>query len=220
MPDGRAVVPVVNRLLEAPGLTLRVATRDWHPAEHVSFAANHAGLRAFTDTVRIANPENPGETEESRVWPVHCVQGTGGAELVPELAAAAAAGRLLDRVLDKGTDPRFEMYSPFYAPFVAPRVGDSGLLALLRERQVSDLYVVGLAADYCVRAAALDAVKEGFRTYIVEEGTRAVDAAAWPACREGIRAAGVKVVSMQDLEVTRLMSSPPRPLRDTPRDFC
>ena len=101
------------------------------------------------------------------------------------------------------------MYSPFYGPFRSPRVGDSGLAALLRDRRVSDVYVVGLAADYCVRGAAVDAVAEGFRTYLVEEGTRPVDAAAWPACRAGIEAAGVKVVSVQDPEVTRLMISPP-----------
>ena len=205
VPGGRDVAPVINELLAAPGFAVRVATRDWHPATHISFAANHAGRTAYVDTVRIANPRNAAETVESRLWPVHCVQGTAGAALIPELDADR-----LDRVLDKGTDPAVEMYSPFYAPFRdPPRVADTGLAALLAEAGVTDVYVVGLAADYCVRAAAVDAVAEGFRAYLVEEGTRPVDAAAWPACREAIKAAGVKVVSVRDPEVARLMASPP-----------
>ncbi|KAI5923922.1 isochorismatase [Camillea tinctor] len=201
VPSGRDVIPVISTLLSLP-FVLKIATRDWHPPDHVSFAANHAGKQPYTDAVTIVNPHNPAETYESRLWPVHCVQGTPGAELVPELPAAS-----LDRVIDKGTDPRVEMYSPFYDPFVAPRVCDSGLAAALRDARVTHVYVVGLAADYCVRYAALDAVREGFETYLVEEGTRAVDAAGWPECRKGIEAAGVKVVGMEAPEVQRLRAA-------------
>ncbi len=178
-----------------------MATKDWHPANHVSFASNHEGKQPYTDLVLIGNPYNAAEIDESRLWPVHCVQGTAGAELIPELDVEQ-----IDEIVEKGTDPRVEMYSPFYAPFRSPRVCDSGLAALLREHSVTDVYVVGLAADYCVKSAAVDAVSEGFETYLVEDGTRAVDASGWPACREGIETAGVKVVSMQDPAVTRLMT--------------
>ena len=103
MPGGRDVAPVINSLLAAPGFAMRVATRDWHPATHVSFAANHAGRSAYVDTVRIANPRNAAETVESRLWPVHCVQGTAGAALIPELDADR-----LDRVLElRRTLPSF-----------------------------------------------------------------------------------------------------------------
>ena len=97
MPGGRDVAPVINSLLAAPGFAMRVATRDWHPATHVSFAPNHAGRSAYVDTVRIANPRNATEAVESRLWPAHCVQGTPGAALIPELDAAPArplGGRL------------------------------------------------------------------------------------------------------------------------------
>ncbi|RYO80996.1 hypothetical protein DL762_007366 [Monosporascus cannonballus] len=198
VPNGRDVVPVANQLLAEP-FVIRIATKDWHPADHISFAANHEGKQPYADFVKIVNPHNAAETEESRLWPVHCVQGTRGAELIPELNVGQ-----VDKIIEKGTDSRVEMYSPFYDPFKSPRVYDSGLATILREHRVTDVYVVGLAGDYCVKFAAADAAKEGFRTYVVEEGTRAVDATAWPACRKAIEEAGAKVVSMQDWEVSRL----------------
>lgn len=188
-------------MLAAP-FVVRIATKDWHPADHISFAANHEGKQPYTDFARIANPHNTAEVVESRLWPVHCVQGTPGAELIPELNVGQ-----IDRVLEKGTDPRVEMYSPFYAPFQSPRVSDSGLAAILKDHRVTDVYVVGLAADYCVKSAAVDAVQEGFKTYLVEDGTRAVDAPGWPSCRKGIEAAGVQVIGLQDPEVLRVMTA-------------
>ncbi|KAI0137774.1 pyrazinamidase/nicotinamidase [Hypoxylon sp. NC0597] len=198
---GRDIIPLINKLLASPFVT-KIATKDWHPRDHVSFAANHQGKAPFTDFVTIVNPYNESETYESRLWPVHCVQGTLGAELIPELHASQ-----LDMILEKGTDPRVEMYSPFYDPFTAPRVCDSGLMKALREKHVTDVYVVGLAADYCVKNAAIDAAKEGFKTYLVEECTKAVDATAWPECKKSIEASGAKVVSVEGPEVRRLMTA-------------
>ncbi|KAI0452372.1 isochorismatase [Xylaria acuta] len=199
--NGRDVVEPINKLLELP-FTLKVATKDWHPRDHVSFAANHPGRRPYVDSVTIVNPDNATESYSSRLWPVHCVQGTTGAELLPELDV----GRL-DRIIEKGTDPRVEMYSPFYDPFTSPRVSDSGLAALLRDHAVTDVYVVGLAGDYCVRSCAEDAAREGFRTYLIEEGTRPVDAGNWPRCKKAIEGSGAKVVSMKAPEVLRLMTA-------------
>ncbi|KAI8628867.1 isochorismatase [Xylariaceae sp. FL1651] len=201
VPDGRAVAAPINKLLELP-FALKVATKDWHPRDHISFAANHQDKQPYTDFVTIVNPHNAAESYSSRLWPVHCVQGTPGAELLPELNADK-----LDRVVEKGTDARVEMYSPFYDPFASPRVSDSGLAALLREHAVTDVYVVGLAADYCVKSCAEDAAKEGFRTYLIEECTRAVDAGSWPQCKEGIEGSGAKIVSMEGPEVLRLMTA-------------
>ncbi|KAI1333593.1 pyrazinamidase/nicotinamidase [Xylariaceae sp. FL0016] len=200
VPGGRDIAPLINKLLALP-FVFKVATKDWHPADHISFAPNHAGKQPFADTVTIVNPHDDAQRYESRLWPIHCIQGSSGADLLPELNAGK-----LDHVLEKGADARVEMYSPFYDPFTPP-VCDSGLAGLLREHGVTDVYVVGLAADYCVKSAAVDAAKEGFRTYLVEEGTKPVDAAAWPECRKGMEEAGVKVVSMQDAEVRRLMTA-------------
>ncbi|CAJ2500737.1 Uu.00g035900.m01.CDS01 [Anthostomella pinea] len=200
VPEGRDIIPLVNKLLALP-FVIKIATRDWHPRDHVSFAANHEGKQPYTDFVKITNPNNESESYESRLWPVHCVQGTKGAELVPELHEK------IDKIIEKGIDSRVEMYSPFYDPFTSPRVFDSGLAGVLRENHVTDVYVVGLAADYCVKSAALDAVKEGFKTYLVEDCTRAVDAAGWPECKKGIEASGARVVSMEAPEVQRLMTA-------------
>lgn len=127
------------------------------------------------------------------------MQETPGAALAAELDAAR-----LDRVVEKGTDPRVEMYSAFYDPLKRPRVSDSGLAGVLKEAGATHVYVVGLAGDYCVRCTAVDARAEGFTTYIVEEGTRAVDPGGWEACRAEIEAEGVMVVSKDGPEVRRL----------------
>ncbi|KAI1425782.1 isochorismatase [Xylaria sp. FL1777] len=202
VPEGRDVVVPINKLLGLP-FVLKVATKDWHPRDHISFAANHAGKQPFVDFVTIVNPDNPSESYSSRLWPVHCVQGTNGAELVPELEAGK-----LDKIVEKGTDRRVEMYSPFYDPFVAPRVSDSGLATLLRDHGVTDVYVVGLAGDYCVKSCAEDAAKEGFRTYLIEECTRPVDAGGWALCKKAVEeGSGAKIVSMQSPEVLRLMTA-------------
>lgn len=190
---------MVNALLRLPAFVARIATKDWHPADHISFAPNHEGKKPFVDSCTVVNPYNAEESYETRLWPVHCVQRTPGAELVPELEKG-----LIDQVVEKGTDARVEMYSAFYDPFTSPRVSDSGLRDVLREKGVTDVYVVGLAGDYCVKYTALDAVAEGFRTFVVEEGTRAVDADAWAECRREIEGRGVKVVTLHDPEIGRL----------------
>jgi len=190
---------VVNALLRLRTFVTRIATKDWHPADHISFASNHADKRPLVDFCEVVNPYNADESYETLLWPVHCVQETPGAELVPELEVG-----LIDRVIEKGTDPRVEMYSAFYAPLKNPRVSDSGLKDGLRDAGVTDVYVVGLAGDYCVKSTALDAAAEGFRTFIVEEGTRAVDAAGWEDCRREIEEGRVKIVSVNGPEVGRL----------------
>ena len=137
VPDGDAVIEPINRLMGA--FELVVATRDWHPPDHGSFAP-HGGP-----------------------WPVHCVAGSDGAALHPELDAAG-----IDLILDKGIRADTDGYSGFE---------DTGLDAALRERGVDTVHVCGLALDYCVRATALDARRAGFAVIVHGEATRAVDPA-------------------------------------------
>jgi len=101
-------------------------------------------------------------------------------------------------VLDKGKNPHVEMYSAFYDPL---RVSDSGLAKVLRERDITHVYVVGLAGDFCVRSTALDAHHEGFVTVVVEEGTRCVNPGGWEQCKAELAADGVRVVSENGDEV-------------------
>ncbi|KAI0722774.1 Isochorismatase hydrolase [Earliella scabrosa] len=198
VPGGRDILPTINNLLALP-FVLKIATKDHHPASHVSFAANHPGAAPYTSTTTIANPANPSETYSTRLWPVHCVAGTPGNALVPELDAAR-----LDAVVLKGTDPRVEMYSAFRSPLRAPPLASavSDLEARLREARVTDVFVVGLAGDYCVLSTARDAVELGWATYVVEEGTRCVGGAeGWKDTVETLQAKGVKVVHADGPEV-------------------
>lgn len=197
MQGGRDIAPVVNELLSLP-FTLKVATKDFHPEDHISFASNHPPPNnlPFVTEITIANPYNPSETETTRLWPNHCVQGTKGAELVPELDASK-----VQHIIEKGQDKRVEMYSAFAAPFSNPVVSRSSLADTLRDAGVTHVYVVGLAMDYCVKFTALDAAKEGFSTYVVYEGTKAVDPTNWDNVRSQLEKAGVQMVSTGGEEV-------------------
>ncbi|KAF2216722.1 hypothetical protein CERZMDRAFT_80772 [Cercospora zeae-maydis SCOH1-5] len=191
--DGRSVVAVVNRLLDWPGFVVAVGTRDHHPPEHVSFASNHPGTHPFTSSHTIASPENAAESQTTLLWPDHCVQGTAGAQLIPELHR-----HKLLHVISKGEDPRFESYSGFGPPFRSPRVGMSTLDATLRNAGTTHVFVVGLAHDFCVKATAIDAVEHGYDAFVIEEGTKAVmqDEESLAKTRAELRDAGVHTISL------------------------
>ncbi|KAF5384015.1 hypothetical protein D9757_006918 [Collybiopsis confluens] len=202
--DGRSITPIINDLLQLP-FVKKVATKDWHPPNHISFAANHPAPNniPFTSYATIANPNNPNEIQTTRLWPVHCIQGTPNAELIPELDLSR-----IDTIVDKGKDPRVEMYSAFEAPFRNPLVKEasSGLSQILKEAGVTDVFVTGLAMDYCVQNSAKDAASEGFKTYVISEATKAVDPGpdGWGKTEEELRAAGIKMVSISGEEVEKV----------------
>ncbi|KAH6669301.1 isochorismatase [Halenospora varia] len=198
VPNGRSIIPTVNTLLDLP-FVIKIATKDWHPTNHISFASQHPGAQPYTSTTTIINPSNPEEKYETRLWPDHCIQHTPGAELVPELDI-----KKVDQVVEKGMDSRVEMYSAFFDPLEKPRCCDSGLAQVLRERSVSDVFVVGLAFDYCVRATAVDSAREGFRTVVVKEGTKAVDEGDWEKVVGELKEKGVEVVGIEGEEVGRV----------------
>ena len=156
---GDAVVPVANALTRSGGFDLVVATQDWHPPGHESFAASHDG-------------REPGQVIDLHgldqvLWPVHCVQESPGAEFVDALDTDA-----VDAVFRKGTDPAIDSYSGFYDN---GRRKATGLGAWLTERGVTEVVVCGLATDYCVKFTALDALGEGFATTVVTDACRGVD---------------------------------------------
>jgi nicotinamidase/pyrazinamidase len=157
VPHGDQVVPVANRL--APLFPLVVATQDWHPADHGSFARNHPGKKPYEQAELAGMPQV--------LWPAHCVQGTSGADLHPELDRSR-----VHRVFPKGTDPAIDSYSGF---FDNGKRKATGLGDFLRAAGATELYVLGLATDYCVRATVLDALDLGFAVTLVEDGCRAVE---------------------------------------------
>ncbi|MBD8576076.1 bifunctional nicotinamidase/pyrazinamidase [Pseudomonas syringae] len=180
--DGDALVPLINRLGQR--FTWVILTQDWHPAGHVSFAPSHPGHEPFQ---RITLPYGP-----QTLWPVHCVQGSQGAQLHADLDLPHA--QLIAR---KGCNPDIDSYSAFME---ADRSTPTGLTGYLREHGIDTLYVVGLALDFCVAWSAQDACKAGFKTFVVEDACRAIDlegslAGAWQA----MLGLGVQRVQSQDL---------------------
>jgi nicotinamidase/pyrazinamidase len=182
VPDGDAVVPVANRLSQS--FELVVATQDWHPRTHLSFAVNHAGKKPFEQIELDGLPQV--------LWPPHCVQGTSGADFHPKLDRAAIV-----RVFQKGTDERIDSYSGFYDNGHRKATGLGDYLA---SAGVSELVVLGLATDYCVRWTALDARRLGFAVRVVEDGCRGVALTAddVPSALAEMRAAGVQIVQSTD----------------------
>lgn len=183
VPDGDAIVPIVNRLL--PRFDLVVATQDWHSADHGSFAANHPGRQPFESIELNGLPQT--------LWPVHCVQNTGGVCFAPGLDTRRVA-----RVFPKGTDARVDSYSGL---FDNGRRSSTGLAEWLKENGARELWVCGLATDFCVKFTALDAVAEGFRVNLITDACRGIDLPPGniAAALAEMQAAGVRLVTSQDL---------------------
>ena len=178
VPEGDRIVPVVNAL--QPDFDLVVATQDWHPAGHGSFAASHPGRKPFEQIDLNGLPQT--------LWPVHCVQNTGGALFAPGLDT-----RRVERVFPKGTDPGVDSYSGL---FDNGRRRGTGMVEWLRQRGAHDLWICGLATDYCVKFTALDAVREGFRVNLLTAACRGVDLSPGDCARavEEMRVAGVEIL--------------------------
>jgi nicotinamidase/pyrazinamidase len=157
VPDGNAVIAVANRLM--PDYDLVVATQDYHPAGHKSFASQHPG-HAIGEVIKW-------QGLDQLLWPDHCVQGTPGAELCEGLNRDG-----IDQVVQKGTDPDIDSYSGFYDN---GHKKATGLADLLRDHGVTTVDILGLATDYCVKFTALDAAREGFETNVIVNGSRAVN---------------------------------------------
>jgi nicotinamidase/pyrazinamidase len=155
--DGDKVIPVINRLQEK--FDFIVATQDWHPPIHGSFAANHRG-HIVGDIIKLGGLDQV-------LWPVHCVQETKGADFPSSLHTKKWAN-----IIQKGTDVHVDSYSGF---FDNNRKMDTGLAKYFRKHSVEEVFIAGLAADYCVKFTVLDSLKEGFKTYVIKDATRAVN---------------------------------------------
>lgn len=182
VPDGDAIIPLINALQSC--FDLVVATQDWHPRDHVSFAASHSG-KQLGDEIEL-------DGRRQVLWPVHCVAGSPGAELAAGLETARMA-----RVIRKGADRGLDSYSGFFDDGRS----STGLSKYLHQRGVADVYVCGLALEYCVQATALDAKAEGFKTYVILDATRGIDASPGDMARaiEDLQAAGVEILMSEEV---------------------
>ncbi|MEA5076721.1 MAG: bifunctional nicotinamidase/pyrazinamidase [Coriobacteriia bacterium] len=180
---GDAVVPVANAL--TPRFSLVVASQDWHPADHGSFASAHPGTLPG-DVVDLGGVSQV-------LWPDHCVQDMPGASFHSGLDIGG-----VDHVVRKGADPAVDSYSAF---FDNDRRRDTGLAAYLEERGAEELVIMGLATDYCVRATVLDACGLGFGVTVIEDGCRGVDVTPGDSERAfaEMRSAGARVIRAAEL---------------------
>ena len=181
--EGDLVIPIANALM--PHFDLVVATQDWHPANHGSFAANHPWRK-------------PGQVIDLHglpqvLWTIHCVQHSFGAELVQELHQEK-----ITKIFTKGTDPTIDSYSGFFdnGHRKATGMGD-----WLKEQGVDTVYVMGLATDYCVKFTALDALELGFTTYLIEDASRGVNLSPGDVDKavEEMAAKGVKLIHFTEI---------------------
>jgi nicotinamidase/pyrazinamidase len=187
VPRGDEIIPLVNQLQKQ--FELVVATQDWHPRNHGSFAANHPGKKPG-DRIML-------EGIEQILWPIHCVQNTTGAQFAADLATERFA-----RIFQKGIDPKIDSYSTFFdnAHRRATGLGD-----YLKERSITDVYLCGLATDYCVKYSALDAQQLGFNAHVIVDACRGINLAPGDvdlALKE-MRASGACVLQSGDVRDKR-----------------
>jgi nicotinamidase/pyrazinamidase len=175
--NGDTIVPVINESLEH--FDLVVATQDWHPENHVSFASNHPGKKPF-EIIRV------GEYEHT-LWPDHCVQGSQGAEFHKQLNT-----NKIEAIFRKGTNPNIDSYSGFYDNF---HLKSTGLAGYLREKAAKDLYFCGLCADICVYFTIIDAFAEGFNCCLLENATRALDSEKLNKIKDEFYSKGIRVMN-------------------------
>jgi nicotinamidase/pyrazinamidase len=173
---GDEIIPLLNKLQQY--FDTVVATQDWHPANHVSFASNYPGKEKFDEIYLHGSPQN--------LWPDHCVRATQGAELSRLLSQ-----NQVQAIIRKGMYPDIDSYSGFYDD---DHQIVTGLDGYLKNKDVTDVYIAGLAGDYCVYNTAMDGLREGFKTFVIEDATRPFSREAFDEAMSIFTSAGGKCI--------------------------
>ena len=181
VPDGDSIIGPLNRVQDR--FDLVVATQDWHPPDHVSFASNHKGKKPY-DVIEVHGMAQT-------LWPDHCVQGSKGAGFHPDLDS-----NRIEAIFRKGTAREIDSYSGFYDN---GHLKSTGLAGYLREKGARDLYFAGLAADICVYFTIEDALEEGFKAAVLTDGVCALDAEGYEKKRRELEEKGAAFVSTGEL---------------------
>lgn len=182
VPEGSKVIPVINKAM--PLFQTVVLTQDWHPAEHKSFASNHENKKPY-DVMTMPYGQQV-------LWPAHCVQNSKGAELAETLAVKGTEFKVR-----KGTNSEVDSYSAF---FEADGKSKTILADWLRDRGIMEVFLCGLATDFCVSWSALDAVKEGFKTFVLEDACRGIDVGgSLAAAKQQWKDKGIETISSNSL---------------------
>ncbi|MFS8111785.1 bifunctional nicotinamidase/pyrazinamidase [Rhizobium jaguaris] len=185
VPDGDQVVPVANRLIDSGKYDMVLASQDWHPAGHGSFASSHPGKKPFEMGMLSGKPQ--------MMWPDHCVQNTEDAMLHPDLNVDG-----IDFIQQKGQNPAVDSYSAFRDNDQAAL---TGLAAHLRAEGITQLDLCGLATDYCVKFSALDAIEmlPGVTVRFIEDASRGIDPAGVKAATNEMRTRGVAIINSKEV---------------------
>jgi len=182
VPEGEAIIPIINKLLELP-FDCKVATQDWHPSGHCSFASTwkkNVGEKMMLEDI------------EQILWPDHCVQDTRGAAFSSKLNT-----RHVEHIVHKGTDVNVDSYSTF---FDNKKVRSTGLERYLKERNVQELFFAGLTTEYCVFYSVLDALELGFAPVVVSDAIQGIDPADAAKAISVMKDLGVKFMTSQEVE--------------------
>jgi nicotinamidase/pyrazinamidase len=180
VPEGDLIIPVINKLQGK--FDLVIATQDWHPLNHKSFAVNHDDKKPF-DKIMLHGFEQV-------LWPEHCIQGTKGAEFHPKLNS-----KPIEAIFRKGMNPEIDSYSGFYDN---GHLKNTGLAGFLREKKVKKLYFSGLCADICVYYTILDALAEGFNCALFEDATRPLDKGNYNQIKTKLLLQAVEILNSGD----------------------
>lgn len=178
---GDLVVPVINKIL--PKFDLVVATQDWHPSSHKSFAINHADKKEF-EVIQLNGLEQ-------KLWPAHCIQETAGAEFHPKLEI-----KPIEAIFRKGMEEGIDSYSGFYDN---GHKRSTGLAGYLREKGAKDLYFCGLAADICVYYTLLDALEEGFTATLIQDAAIPLLMEKYDDVKRDVVEKGGRVAASEDI---------------------
>lgn len=179
--DSNAIIPLVNKIQTK--FDVVVATQDWHPATHKSFATNHEDKQPFEEIDLNGLPQV--------LWPNHCVQGTFGAEFHTHLNTKS-----IQAIFRKGTDIEVDSYSGFYDN---DKRNSTGLHGFLTELQVTEVYVCGLAADYCVFYTAKDAANLGYKTFVIEDAIKYISEENYLKCKNEMNVLGIEIIESKIL---------------------
>ena len=181
VPNGDKILDTVNKLQDH--FDLVVATQDWHPANHKSFASQHEGKLVF-DIIEL-------DGLKQVLWPDHCVQGTNGAAFSSKLNM-----NRVEVIFRKGTDASIDSYSGFYDN---GHLKSTGLADYLKGKGVTEVYLVGLAGDYCVYFSAKDAIAAGFQTYLIEDAICSINDNEFEKAKEDIISKGGRVIQSNEV---------------------
>lgn len=181
VPLADRVVPLINSIQHRFDLVL--ATQDWHPEDHISFASGHSGKKAF-DTIDL-------EGNEQTLWPDHCVQGSSGAMFHPDLETDRIAA-----IFRKGMNPAVDSYSGFYDNM---HLISTGLSGYLREKGATDLYFCGIAGDICVYHSINDAIEEGFRATLIEDASAPLNREVFEVQKKELQKKGVRIINSNEI---------------------